>query len=208
MKQLIFNLLNHFTFMKKRISIPVLLSLFIWAGCSEKDDTIPEENEESTIYHQKYDFEDLSFEDITLVYDLNDDQTNDFWLELEWNFDTLDNDYWTDITYRKVFYDHRGAYSTYNESTYSDWAVGDTVIKAHSLDWTSSISGKHGYGTNQAEDYYTYLDRLKNSEAYWAFYLTVGGSMHYGWMRVRCYLVEEFALNLKPGEPIVVGQRE
>ncbi len=194
--------------MKKLFSILVPFFLIFLAGCSEKEDTTPSDNDASSIHHEKYDFEDLCFEDITLVYDLNDNQTNDFWLELEWDFDTLDNDYWTDIEYRKVFYDHLGAYSTYNDFTYSAWAVGDTVIKSHSLDWISAISGKDGYGTNNAGDYYTHLDRLRNSEAYWAFYLTVGGVMHYGWMRVRCYLVEEFALNLKPEEPILVGQRE
>ncbi len=194
--------------MKKHISILVPFFLFFFAGCSEKDDTTPSDDDVSSIHHEKYDFEDLSFKDTTLVYDLNNNQTSDFWLELTWSFDTLDNDYSTNIEYRKAFYDLSGAYSTYNDFTYSAWAVGDTVIKSHSLDWISSISGKDGFGTNNAENFYKHLDRLRNSETYWAFYLTAGGVKHYGWMRVRCHLVEEFALNLKPNEPILVGQRE
>lgn len=195
--------------MKKLISIlvPFFLFLFLFAGCSD-DDTTPADGDESRIYHQKYDFEDLCFEDILLVYDLNDNNTNDFWIELEWRIDSAEYDYNVSTTFKKMFYDNLGSYSKYNDFTYDSWALGDTVVISHSHDWISGRSGITSYGTNSAESFYIHLDRLRHSEDYWAFYLTSRGVRHYGWMRVRCFLVEEFAINLRPEEPIVVGQRE
>ncbi len=196
--------------MKKTILILMCFALFFGVGCSEKDDSKPSDDDVSTIIHEEFHFEAMCFEDVELFYNFNDDQANDYWLDLKWDFDTLGIDYFTTIERKHGFYDHAGSYSDFNNTTYSEWAVGDTVVKTDENEhgWISQLSGSHAFGSNNAESYYQQLDILQNKETYWAFFLKRGDALHYGWMRVRCYLVEEYALNLKPDEPILIGQRE
>jgi hypothetical protein len=61
---------------------------------------------------------------------------------------------------------------------------------------------------SDADGVRTWLSDLRSNDLYWAFYLELEGKIHYGWVRLNCNLIVESAINLIPGEPILIGQRE
>ncbi len=195
--------------MEKRWLIPVSFVLFLWAGCSDKDDTPPLEEEPPSIYHQHYVIDDICLQDTTLLYDFTGNTLDDFWLKLEWDISFEEYNYWIDVSYRYVFNSSLGGYSDYNTEEERPWAEGDKVIRSMgSPGWTVESSGGSYFGTNNEEGFYQALDSVQNIDSYWAFYLQIEEKEHFGWLRMRCHMIEEFALNLTPWKAILVGQRE
>ncbi len=195
--------------MEKRWLIPPLFILFLWAGCSEKDDTLPPEEEPPTIYHQHYVIDDLCLQDTTLMYDFTGNAMDDFRIKLEWDISTEEYNYWVDVDFRYSYLVHYAGYSDYNREEERPWVEGDRIIRSlGSPGWTSQSGGGHYFGTNNEESFYQVLDSVQNFDSYWAFYLQIEEREHYGWLRMRCMLIEEFALNLIPRQAIMVGQRE
>lgn len=191
--------------MKKMFFI-VFLILVLLAGCSEEDELSPIQDV-FPIHYVRYDIEDLCFKDTVLNYDFNNNQHDDFYSDLKWTIDTSTYNNYINIDFKHWFYDHLGSYSP----TYflgREWSVGDKVIKSNSENWISAAWGGHYHGTNNEADFNAYIDSLRNTEMYWGFYLKSNGKTHYGWLLRRCYLIEEFAINLTPEEPIFIGQRE
>lgn len=186
----------------------VVLVIFVFAAaCSESDDVTPIEEEEPLPFHYvHYDIEDVLFKDTLLTFDFNNNQQDDFWLELEWTIDT--STYMNDVAInrRYQFVDHLGAYSTahFHERA---WRVGDKVSSQTGESWISAASGIISFGTTDMPDFHVYMDSLRNEKVYYGFRLKSEDNTHYGWLMMRCFLIESFAINLNPEEPILIGQQ-
>jgi hypothetical protein len=193
------NRLHHLSF---------LLVLLLISGCS-KDELV---EETSGIFLKEYSIEDICFADTTIIYNFNGDRWEDFTLQIEWTFDTADiYDYHLNMHRLMWFNNYTDlicGMSKFKElETQKEWQVGDTILDLTSKKCFLLSSGYTEYSSS-ADSIRTHLSDIRNNDLYWAYYLESGGKIHYGWVRLNCGLIVESAFNLKPEEPILIGQRE